>query len=67
MLTQQQLRPWRCMMAQRRRSGVWILSAAKTCLQVIDPIEDYLKLVKQIFDFGAIKVGFQGFHGMMRL
>ncbi len=55
------------MMAQRRRSGVWILSAAKTCLQVIDPIEDYLKLVKQIFDFGAIKVGFQGFHGMMRL
>lgn len=26
-------------------------------MQVIDPIEDYLKLVKTIFDFGAIKVG----------
>ena len=26
--------------------------------QVIDPVEDYLKLIRSIFDFGSIKVCF---------
>lgn len=36
---------------------VWTCDASRTVatLQVIDPVEDYLKLLRTIFDFDALK------------
>lgn len=33
-----------------------LMPLAPCRLQVIDPVEDYLKLMRKIFDFGALKV-----------